>query len=84
MKKSGIIGGIFAALLIGGGVAAFAVTWRPAISAIDPPRSQTFDTAVIKHGRRLAALGNCNNCHTVRRGKNFAGGLPVPTPFGTI
>jgi len=84
MKKSGIIGGIFAALLIGGGVAAFAVTWRPAISAIDPPRSQTFDTAVIKHGRRLAALGNCNNCHTVRGGKNFAGGLPVPTPFGTI
>ena len=32
----------------------------------------------------LAAIGNCNACHTVRGGQNFAGGLPVPTPFGTI
>jgi mono/diheme cytochrome c family protein len=84
MKKSGIIGGIFAALLIGGAGAAFAIAWRPAITAIDPPKAQAFDAAVIKHGRELAALGNCNDCHTVRGGKNFAGGLPVPTPFGTI
>jgi mono/diheme cytochrome c family protein len=84
MKKSGIIGGIFAALLIGGAGAAFAIAWRPSIAAIDPPKAQTFDPALIKHGRELAAIGNCNNCHTVRGGKNFAGGLPVPTPFGTI
>src|SRR6201995_2499011 len=84
MKKSGIIGGIFAALLVGGAVAAFAIAWRPAIAAIDPPKPQTFDAALIKHGRELAAVGNCNNCHTLRGGKNFAGGLPVPTPFGTI
>ena len=84
MKKSGIIGGIFAALLIGGAVAAFAIAWRPAIAAIDPPKPQTFDAALIKRGRELAAVGNCNNCHTVRGGKNFAGGLPVPTQFGTI
>jgi mono/diheme cytochrome c family protein len=83
-KKSGIIGGILAALLIGGGVAAFAIAWRPSIAAIDPPKPQTFDAALVKHGRELAAIGNCNNCHTVRGGKNFAGGLPVPTPFGTI
>src|SRR6201994_4451290 len=84
MKKSGIIGGIFAALLVGGVVAAFAIAWRPAIAAIDPPKPQTFDAALIKHGRELAAGGHCNNCHTVRGAKNFAGGLPVPTPFGTI
>ncbi len=84
MKKSGIIGGIFAALLVGGAGAVFAIAWRPAIAAIDPPKPQTFDAALIKHGRELAAVGNCNNCHTVRGGKNFAGGLPVPTPFGTI
>jgi len=84
MRKSRIIGGIVAALFIGGAGAAFAIAWRPAIAAIDPPAPQSFDTALVKRGRYLAAIGNCNDCHTVRGGKSFAGGLPVPTPFGTI
>jgi mono/diheme cytochrome c family protein len=84
MKRTRIIAGAVAALLIGGGVAAFAVTWRPAIAAIEPPAPQSFDTTLVKRGRDLAALGNCNDCHTLRGGKAFAGGLPVPTPFGTI
>jgi mono/diheme cytochrome c family protein len=84
MKKSRIIGGVIAALFIGGAVAVFAIAWRPAIAAIDPPAPQSFDTALVKRGRYLAAIGNCNDCHTVRGGKSFAGGLPVPTPFGTI
>ena len=83
MKKKTIIGGALVVLL-GGAAAAFAVAWRPAIAAIDPPKPQSFDAALVKHGRELAAIGNCNDCHTVRGGKNFAGGLPVPTPFGTI
>ena len=84
MRRTRIIAGAVAALLIGGGVAAFAVVWRPAISAIEPPAPQSFDIALVKRGRDLAALGNCNDCHTIRGGKSFAGGLPVPTPFGTI
>jgi mono/diheme cytochrome c family protein len=84
MTRTRIIAGVVAALLLGGVVAAFAVAWRPAISAIEPPAPQSFDPAVVKRGRDLAALGNCNDCHTVRGGKAFAGGLPVPTPFGTI
>ena len=84
MTKSGIIAGAIAALLIGGGAAAFAIAWRPAISAIDPPAPQSFDPALVKRGRELAAIGNCSDCHTVRGGKDFAGGLPVPTPFGTV
>src|SRR6267142_955960 len=84
MTRTRIIAGVVTALLIGGVVAAFAVAWRPAISAIEPPAPQSFDTALVKRGRDLAALGNCNDCHTVRGGKAFAGGLPVPTPFGTI
>jgi mono/diheme cytochrome c family protein len=84
MKKSRIIGSVLAALLVGGAVAAFAITWRPAISAIDPPAPQSFDVDLVKRGRELAAVGNCSDCHTVRGGRNFAGGLPVPTPFGTI
>ena len=79
-----MIGSVLAALVIGGAVAAFAIAWRPAIAAIEPPAPQSFDAALVKRGRDLAALGNCNDCHTVRGGKDFAGGLAVPTPFGTI
>ena len=71
-------------LVLAGAVAAFAVAWRPAIAAIEPPAASAFDAALVKRGRDLAAIGNCNDCHTARGGKDFAGGLPVPTPFGTI
>src|SRR5450432_4136429 len=84
MTRSTIIVGVIAALAVCGAGAAFAVAWRPAIAAIDPPAPQSFPADLIKHGRELAAIGNCNDCHTVRGSKNFAGGLPVPTPFGTI
>jgi mono/diheme cytochrome c family protein len=84
MTNSRIIGGVIAALLIGGTIAVFAIAWRPAVAEIEPPAPQSFDTALVKRGRDLAAIGNCNDCHTVRGGKNFAGGLPVATPFGTI
>jgi mono/diheme cytochrome c family protein len=83
-NKSGIIGGVVVALLLGGVGMAFAIAWRPAIAAVDPPKPQSFDPSLVKRGRELAALGNCNDCHTVRGAKNYAGGLPVPTPFGTI
>jgi mono/diheme cytochrome c family protein len=79
-----MIAGVVAGVLVAGAAAAFAVTWRPAIAAIDPPAPQAFDAALVKRGRELAAVGNCNDCHTVRGGGSFAGGLPVPTPFGTI
>src|ERR1700726_2642624 len=82
MIQPRIIAGIVAGLLIG--VAVFAVVWRPAIPALEPPTPQSFDADLVKRGRELAAVGNCNDCHTVRGLKNFAGGLPVPTPFGTI
>src|SRR5260221_6146681 len=84
MTKSGIIGSVVAALLIGGAVAAWATRCQPAIAAIDPPPPQSFAADLVRRGRDLAAIGNCNDCHTVRGGKYFAGGLPVPTPFGTI
>src|SRR4030088_671208 len=84
MRNSRIVGSVIAAVLIAGAVAAFAITGRPTIAAPDPPAPQSFDTALVKRGRDLAAIGNCDDCNTVRGGQNFAGGLPVPTPFGTI
>ena len=40
--------------------------------------------ASIERGRYLVAAGDCAACHTNEGGKPFAGGRPVPTPFGTI
>jgi mono/diheme cytochrome c family protein len=79
-----MIASLVAGILIAAAALGFAVAWRPAISAIEPPTPQSFDPVLVKRGRDLAAIGNCNDCHTVRGGKSFAGGLPVPTPFGTI
>jgi mono/diheme cytochrome c family protein len=84
MTKGQVTGSVLAALVVGAVVAALAIAWRPAIAAIDPPAPQSFDTALVKRGRDLAAIGNCSTCHTTRGGRDFAGGLPVPTPFGTI
>ena len=83
-RPSRIMTAVAALVLLCGAGAAFAIVWRPAIAAVEPPGSQAFDTALVRRGRDLAAVGNCDNCHTVRGGRNFAGGLPVPTPFGTI
>jgi mono/diheme cytochrome c family protein len=35
-------------------------------------------------GEYYARVGDCVACHTVRGGEPFAGGLAMPTPFGTL
>jgi mono/diheme cytochrome c family protein len=42
------------------------------------------DFSQIERGRNLAAIGDCAGCHTRPGGKDFAGGLSVATPFGTV
>src|SRR3954453_19641480 len=84
MALSRNIGLAIAGISIAGAVAAFAMVWRPATAPIEAPSPQSFDPALVKRGRALAATGNCADCHTRRGEKDFAGGLPVPTPFGTI
>ncbi len=77
----------FIALLaaIGLGVALFfAIVWRPALPPLAPENAMRFDAALIRHGGDLAALGNCISCHTAQGGAAYAGGRPLPTPFGTI
>jgi len=84
MTRARVFGSVLAALAGVGVAAVFAISWRPAIPAIDPPAPQTFDATLMKRGRVLAAIGNCASCHTVRGAPDYAGGLPVATPFGTI
>jgi mono/diheme cytochrome c family protein len=78
-----VIASVLAALVIGGAATAFAVIWRPAIAAVDPAQ-QIFEADQVKRGRVLAVIGNCSNCHTARGARDFAGGVAVPTPFGTV
>ena len=42
------------------------------------------DFSQIERGRYLATAGDCAGCHTRPGGRDFAGGLPVKTPFGTV
>jgi mono/diheme cytochrome c family protein len=84
MASRRTIGVIIAIAVVAGTVAAVAIVWRPAIAEIERPAPQSFDSALVKRGRDLADIGNCNDCHTVRGAGDFAGGLPVPTPFGII
>lgn len=78
---------VFAAVLVTlGTLFVGALLWarEPAIAAVERPEPAGFDPALVGDGARLAAVGNCIACHTVPGAEAFAGGLAVPTPFGTI
>jgi mono/diheme cytochrome c family protein len=72
------------AVLALGIIAFFALAWRSEIDPVAPVEAATFNTDLVAHGEQLAAVGNCIACHTVPGEKAFAGGLALPTPFGTI
>jgi len=38
----------------------------------------------VQRGEYLARAGDCIACHTAPEGRIFAGGLAMPTPFGTL
>jgi mono/diheme cytochrome c family protein len=42
------------------------------------------DAALVERGRYLALAGNCAGCHTARGGADYAGGVGIETPFGTV
>ena len=39
---------------------------------------------LVKRGEYLARAADCRVCHTAPGGKNYAGGLAFPLPFGTL
>lgn len=47
-------------------------------------RLGSHDFVSVTNGRYLVRAGDCEACHTVQGGAPFAGGRPVPTPFGVI
>lgn len=64
--------------------AAVSLAVAPAIAPIARPDPATWSAATIERGRQLAALGACATCHTAKDGVPYAGGLSLPTPFGTV
>jgi mono/diheme cytochrome c family protein len=63
----------------------FAWSWPAEIPALaEAPAPNSFAPDQIKRGAQLAALGDCTTCHTAPNGRPYAGGVPVPTPFGTV
>ncbi len=74
-------GALLAGLL---GFAAGALGWRAAIPPIARADVSIYTAATLERGRQLAALGNCEGCHTAAGGPANAGGLAMRTPFGTV
>jgi mono/diheme cytochrome c family protein len=60
------------------------VSFEQEIAPIDPINSPIFTSDQKEEGEYLAAIGDCAACHTGSKGEEFAGGVPLPTPFGTI
>jgi mono/diheme cytochrome c family protein len=75
---------VIVAIVLVAGIAFVAFAWRSEIEPIEAVDASTFDPELVAEGARLAAVGNCIACHTVPGEKAFAGGLALPTPFGTI
>jgi mono/diheme cytochrome c family protein len=49
-----------------------------------PPPMVGSSSDPVTRGMELVTLANCQPCHTARGGAPFAGGRPIPTPFGTF
>ena len=92
-RRSLRIGFALVVLLVAGGIALWLATPHPArhggpvgadlqaaITALDPVAQAN----PVARGRYLALAGDCIGCHQARGGAPYAGGLAVPTVFGSI
>ena len=75
---------IFVVLMLLGALGFFIWAKQPAVARVSPPAASDFDQTTIAKGAMLASMGYCAECRTAQGGAAFAGGYPVPTPFGTI
>lgn len=49
-----------------------------------PLAAQAADKELIERGKYLARAADCVACHSIEGGADYAGGLPLVSPFGTI
>ena len=97
MKRLRVPASLVSSLLIGGLIVAGSAALlhaSPTPLLIAEARAAETSTAsapgadtrpdIVKRGEYLARAGDCVACHTAPRGKLFAGGLAMETPFGTL
>jgi nicotinate dehydrogenase subunit B len=66
------------------GLLGAALGWRASIAPVAASTTGVYSASTIETGRRLAAVGNCIECHTAPRGAPGAGGRAIETPYGTV
>ncbi|PSM15824.1 aldehyde dehydrogenase [Nitratireductor sp. StC3] len=69
------------------GLISFGTVALPIATPIVPiarPDPSIYSQATIERGEMLAGLGACAVCHTLPGGAWLAGGVALPTPFGTV
>src|SRR5580658_926335 len=71
---------VIAGILFCAGVSRSFLRALGSAAAADRSRS----TVLVSQGEYLAHVGDCVACHTKHDGVPFAGGFPMPTPFGTL
>lgn len=81
-RSAGIVLGVLVLLL----AAAIAIVWNPTrwetLQSAAPSNAPVND--ILARGEYLARAGDCVACHTVPGQPEFAGGRPMPTPFGNL
>src|SRR5262249_20382484 len=77
------VGVVCPVLALGIGAFFFAAQ-APGMDPIVPPPANSFASNLVQRGATLAAIGNCDVCHTAPGGREFAGGRALQTPFGTV
>ena len=73
-----------AAVILAAVAAAALYLLRPGVLPKTTTGETSATTQIINRGEYLARAGDCVACHTVPNGKPFAGGRPMPTPFGDL
>ena len=71
------------ALAVLGAAAVWRLNVRDEVD-VTAPAAHAPDDSLVARGAYLARAGNCMTCHTARGGQQYAGGLGVATPFGTV
>lgn len=64
-------------------VLALFTVWQPHVAA-QSRNAVKPDDRLVASGEYLSRAGDCVACHTMPEGRLFAGGRPMPTPFGTL
>lgn len=70
-------------IVIVGGAMAYGLSGT-ATRAIGPGPTNLADAQLVEAGRYLAVTADCIACHTAKGGQQFAGGLTMATPIGSL